>query len=280
MIGIVIGIIIIFCRSGYCIAWNTPIDISATNVFSSILAALFTGTSTILAIRTIRQQNIQSIEQNFSNKLQRLNTIKSEFKCSANIITNATRIECVTLDGSRAFELLYHQFYYLWKAETGMEYNWDHDFDDYECSLDSITDVDWHESPEWCIARQNENIEKLKTCYVLYDYKKQGQVTISWEEAYKMILGRWNSQLMKYYRYLLCTLNFIDKQCTNWNISNDIKVDYLNEFVANMSPAEQALLFYFFASHKDIATLENNKNILFQNVPYLLSAEHKKLVLE
>lgn len=274
--GALVGVLVwIFWHAGYRIAWNIPIDMNATGVVVSMMAALFGGCSAMLAVITIRQQNRQTFEQEFSSRLKRQASITEALHADGRIITNSPNPIDISLDGARVFELMYWQFYYLSKSMVGVSYEWERDVIGFENVISNIGEEDWHYSPEWCVAKQQESIAKLKTCFVLHEYGKQGFVLIKWKESYDLVLPRWSSKLTSYYRHLLTTLTFLDRQCHRWNISKEDKDEYLMEFVSNMTVFEQTMLFYYFITHRgESKTLEQNKDVLFRNVSHLLDQSH------
>lgn len=219
-------------------------------------------------------------EQEFANRLERQASITDSLYVKGRVITNSSNPVDISLDGARVFELMYWQFYYLTKSMVGVSYEWERDVNGFENVISNIGEEDWHYSPEWCVAKQQENIEKLKTCFVLYDYGRQGYVQIKWKEAYDLVLNKWSSKLTSYYRHLLVTLAFLDRQCTRWNISKEDKDEYLLEFLANMTIYEQTMLFYYFVTHRGSSNaLEQNKDVLFRKVGHLLDESHLALLL-
>lgn len=265
--------LVVFIHAGYGIAWNSPIDIGATNVLITTISVFISGMSVLFAIVTIRQQNIQFFEQEFLNRLQTQKNVKMSLKESVHVIMRSAAIKCQTYVGEQIFNGMYEQFYYLSMAEKKVHYDLDRDLVTYEEKMEDLC----FQLAE-CDTKASEYFDRLKTCFVLDNYGLRGIVDMDFKKAYKLVIHRWEPKIMSYYRHLLNTLNYLDRQCDRWHIDKDIKEECLNEFLANLSGYEHTMLFYYCVVYSDCKTLERNKKVLFKNVPYLLDEKHKDLI--
>ena len=265
--------LVVFAHAGYCIAWNAPVDIGATNVLITTMSVFISGMSVLFAIVTIRQQNTQFFEQEFSNRLQTQKNVKMSLKESVHIITGSANTKYQTYVGEQIFEMMYEQFYYLSMAKKTVYYALENDLVRYEEKMEGLG------APlAECSIKAHEYFEDLKTCFVLDSYGLRGIVDMDFKKACKLVINRWEPKIMSYYRHLLNTLSYLDRQCDRWQIDKDIKEECLNELLANLSGYEHAMLFYYFVTYPDCKTLERNKKVLFKTVPHLLDEKHKNII--
>ena len=271
---VLLSCLIVFWHAGYSIAWNSPIDMGVTQVFATMMASFIAGISTVLMLVTIRQQNYQFFEREFSGRLKTQREIKAELQGKANIIFQSDRPQKCDLAGEKVFEAMCWQLTYLFKAKKGVYYSWIRDWENYQQDMACVIITELGISEQKQIA---EYSEKMRTSFVLQDYGQQGCFNLSWEETCNLVFNRWLPILTVYYRHLLNTLDYLDKQCDKWSIGNDIKEACLNELVANLSKNEQTILFYYFATHRSYKTLQVHKNVLFCDVR-LLEESHKDII--
>ena len=265
--------LVVFIHAGYSIAWNAPVDIGATNVLITMMSVFFSGMSVLFAIVTIRQQNTQFFEQEFLNRLQTQKNVKMSLKESVNVITRSTETKCQTFVGEQIFEMMYEQLYYLSMAKKKVYYALENDLVIYEEKMEGLC----YPLAE-CEVKAHEYFEDLKTCFVLDSYGLRGIVDMDFKKACKLVINRWEPKITSYYRHLLNTLNYLDRQCDRWHIDKDIKEECLNELLANLSGYEHAMLFYYFVTYPDCKTLERNKKVLFKTVPHLLDEKHTNII--
>lgn len=270
---IILAIIVVIMS--ICILSYFALDDMDAGRLKNCLVSIFGG-GTLFSIIMILQQKNQNFRQEFSNRLDRLLSVKSSLSVSGKIIDESAMPKDIYLSGEDVFKLMYWQFYYLSKALVGERYEWEEDRSRYDDFISNFDEVEMHFNPELYEEKQKERLENLKTRFVLYDFGKQGYVQIRWKEAYNLVVKRWSTLVTPYYKQLLEMLSYLN-QHTCWYISKTEK-ECIRQLVASMTTFEQTMLFYYFVTHRGkYCALERYKDILFKNIDHLLSESHLAL---